>query len=894
MPKFSPSSLVELVSSADHPLGVKELLKLSGVHPGQQTALKRVLRELVRDGQLVKEGKRFKLSKSKQSEAVEVKEDGNAPRRMHRERFPEKKRQTVEGTLKIHPNGFGFVHPISGEGENIFVKPADAARALDNDRVVVELIGDDVERPSGRIVDVTSRTRQMVVGEYKQSRDRAWVESDIGPIEVPPTQLARPGDAVKVRLGVGRKVLSVQDRLTGEVAGSLGKMGDLSVEVLGIAYAQGFNEEFPAEVMDEADAIDTNVSEGEAREKGRRDVRSIPLVTIDGEDARDFDDAIWVDDHVQGYRLVVAIADVSHYVTEGSALDAEALRRATSVYLPGRVLPMLPERLSNGICSLKPDVDRLCMVADMVIDRRGQPISSELYPAVMKSAARCTYNEVHAVLSGEDVPHRNKFKPMFEKLLELSRLLTKMRLERGAIDFDILETRVELDDEGNPAQMVRRERLESHRIVEECMLAANETVARFFRERGVPTVNRYHAPPDEEKLAAFAALAGAHGLHVRDGGLSSKELNELLRQLEGHPEQRALNQLLLRSMMQAVYSSQHEGHYGLGAEDYLHFTSPIRRYPDLIVHRLLRQVWAGEEIDAEHLERQAVQSSERERAAMKVEREVVAFYSCLMVKDRVGEELPATVSGLSEHGFFAELEGLFIEGMVRPHGWKFDQRLYRGILGGGRVVKVGMPARVRIASVNLQARKIDFDLLELEGEEERARSAPPKRQVPLSEGKHARWQPGREQKGPRRHGGRDQGPRRDHGERPRHEDGKKRRERKEAREYKATRHEPQQQERKPPREHKATPHERHPPPQHQDTREHRKPWEEREERSEQPERSEAQQPVRRHPTRAEILAGTARRAAGRGDDRSGGRKGGGGKSGGGGGKRGGGPKGRRR
>ncbi|MBK7858742.1 MAG: VacB/RNase II family 3'-5' exoribonuclease [Archangiaceae bacterium] len=633
----------------------------------------------------------------------------------------------IEGTLKVHPNGFGFVHPSSGDGENIFVTPADAARALDNDRVLIELVRGRDGRSTGRIVEVKDRTRQMVVGTYRETKHGAVVETDIGLISVPRTQLARDGDAVKVRLGVGKSVLEVNDQLTGEVAGSLGKPGDMSVEVLGLAYAQGFHEEFPPQVMDEADRVGTTVSAAEAGEPGRRDVRDLGLVTIDGIDARDFDDAVWVADHARGYRLVVAIADVSHYVREGSSLDAEAFRRATSVYLPGRVLPMLPERLSNGICSLKPDEDRLCMVADMVLDRDGAPVSTELYPAVMRSKARCTYEEVHDVLAGKNVPHREKFRPLFEKLLELSKVLTKMRLMRGAIDFDISETKVELKEDGTPSHMARRERLESHRIVEECMLAANEAVARFFREHEVATVNRYHAPPDEEKLAAFAALAGAHGLNVKAGALSSRELNQVLRQLEGHPEQRALNQLLLRSMMQAVYSSQHEGHYGLGAEDYLHFTSPIRRYPDLIVHRLLRQVWGKRAVDDEKLEKQAVQSSERERAAMKVEREVVAFYACLMVRDRVGEEMNATVSGLSEHGFYAELEGLFIEGMIRPSGWKFDQQLYRGTLGGGKVVKVGLPLKVRLASVNLQARKIDLDILELEGAAVKVRPAEARR-----------------------------------------------------------------------------------------------------------------------------------------------------------------------
>jgi ribonuclease R len=256
----------------------------------------------------------------------------------------------------------------------------------------------------------------------------------------------------------------------------------------------------------------------------------------------------------------VAIADVSHYVREGTELDTEAVRRATSVYLPSRVLPMLPERLSNGICSLKPDVDRLCMVADMVIDRTGMTLESEVYPGVMRSAARCTYTEVHDVLNGQKVPGRTELKPHFDRLMTLAKTLTAMRLARGAIDFDLPEQKVELGEDGLPTRLVRRERWESHRLVEECMLAANEAVARFFREQNLPTVNRYHGDPDEERLDMFLTLLGAYGINVPSGDFTSKSLNDLLKQLEGHPEQRALIQLALRSMMQAVYSSKNTGH----------------------------------------------------------------------------------------------------------------------------------------------------------------------------------------------------------------------------------------------------------------------------------------------------------------------------------------------
>ncbi|QRK14094.1 ribonuclease R [Archangium violaceum] len=641
---------------------------------------------------------------------------------------------TVEGILHVHRDGYGFVHPSSGQGDNIFLPPQEAARALDNDRVIVEAWGRP-GRMEGRLLQVVGRTRQLAVGTYvDRGRRHALVipyDKNLqiqGNIRVPPTQMARDGDVVKVRLGIGAELLEPGEGLFGEVAGSLGKPGDPSTEVLSIAYSQGFSDEFPPEVMDEADRIRPVVTEEEARGEERRDLRQMALVTIDGEDARDFDDAVYAEPHPQGWRLVVAIADVTHYVREGTALDAEALRRATSVYLPDRVLPMLPERLSNGICSLRPEEDRLCMVADMVLDRSGRLVSSELYPGVMRSHARCTYNEVQDVLDGKDVPHRNAFKPHFERLMELARVLMRMRKERGAIDFNLPEHKVVMGEDGLPARMERRERKDSHRLIEECMLAANEAVAKFFADQGLPSVYRYHGEPDEEKLAVFAQLAQAYGFRLQAEELSSKELNAFMAQLQGHPEERALNQLLLRSMMQAVYTASDIGHYGLAAEYYLHFTSPIRRYPDLLVHRLLKAHWSrgGQERSPAQLEREeqlledmASQSSERERAAMQVEREVVSYYAALMMKDRLGEEFAATVAGIVEFGFFVELDDVHVEGLVRADslgfGARFDKTLHALTLPGGFRVRVGQKARVRLVNVNLALRRIEFEALEVAG-----------------------------------------------------------------------------------------------------------------------------------------------------------------------------------
>ncbi|MFZ5440768.1 MAG: ribonuclease R [Myxococcota bacterium] len=760
------------METAGRLVGLQELLRAGGFHPGEQTMLKRVLRELVKQGRLMRDGKRFgpaaptaeKKPQQKSGPAwggrkpgevraqAQVREKARPPAGKKRQasRFepeeqparrapkgPPKTRstrgKTVTGIIHHHRDGFAFVKPIVGqESEDLFIPPEEARKALDHDQVVVEVVPGREGRTMGRIVDVTSRTRQLMVGTYFEDERRAWVEPrerELGRVRVPKTQLARPGDAVKVRLGVGDTLLEPGSGLVGEVAGSLGSESDHSVEVLSVAFSKGFHDEFPPEVMDEADAISIEVSEKEAKGEHRRDLRKLPLITIDGEDARDFDDAVFCEVHPRGWRLVVAIADVSHYVRQDTALDAEALRRATSVYLPGRVLPMLPERLSNGICSLKPNVDRLCMVADMVIDRHGATLDSEIYPAVMRSAARCTYTEVHDVLNGKHVPGRTELKDHFERLYELSKTLTVMRLGRGAIDFDLPEQRVELGEDGLPLRLVQRMRWESHRLVEECMLAANEAVARFFREQELPTVNRFHGSPDEDRLDMFLKLLGAYGITVPPGEFTSKSLNAVLKQLEGHPEQRALNQLALRSMMQAVYSSRNAGHYGLGADDYLHFTSPIRRYPDLLVHRLLKELWKrGKkrpsqdqlEDEEERLEALAVQCSERERAAMQVEREVNQLYSCLLVKDRLGEEHAGTVAGLTENGFYVQLDELLVEGFVKGEtlfpDFEFDQSTYRMTFGNGLVVKVGQKCRALILSVNMERKQIDFQVQELEGE----------------------------------------------------------------------------------------------------------------------------------------------------------------------------------
>jgi ribonuclease R len=386
-----------------------------------------------------------------------------------------------------------------------------------------------------------------------------------------------------------------------------------------------------------------------------------------------------------------------------------------------QVLPMLPERLSNGICSLNPEVDRLCMVADLVVDARGETRSAEVYEAVMRSAARCTYTEVARVLAGERIPERERFRAGFELMAELQEKLTAMRRRRGAIDFDLPEAKIVLGKEGEVVAIEKRPRNRAHRIVEEFMLAANEAVARWFGARDLPTVYRVHGLPDEEKLAAFLDLARTHGFEVPEPPVGPLALNALLEKFHGHAQQRALNQLLLRAMMQAVYQTENIGHYGLAAEHYLHFTSPIRRYPDLLVHRLLKEEWAHRQGDtprrtaAPRLEELAVRSSERERAAMEAEREIASFYAALFMKDKVGERFEGVVSAVVEFGLFVELSRWFVEGLVKIEdlgGAPELDPVHHALVDRttGRAFRVGDKLRVEVVSASPARRRIELAL----------------------------------------------------------------------------------------------------------------------------------------------------------------------------------------
>ncbi len=636
----------------------------------------------------------------------------------------------VTGTLSVHRDGYGFVAPSTGSGPDVFVPARFLREAMHGDRVVVR-VERGGGRPEGRLVRVLDRAHQTVVGRYERGAGFGFVvpadrrlQQDIFIPEGAASD-ARPGQVVVARLDT---FPSKNRGPAGVVVEVLGDPNDPAVEILSIVHQHGLPDRFPAEVLKAAEEVSNTVLPEDL--KGREDLRELPFVTIDGETAKDFDDAVAVRSEGEGLiRLWVAIADVGHYVPEGGLLDREALTRGTSVYFPGRCIPMLPEPLSNGICSLNPRVDRLTLVAEMLFDAEGERRESRFYPAVIRSCARLTYTLVFHLLEGgalEDPDVPSTVPADLERMKELALRLMAMRRRRGSLDFDLPEAEVVLDLTGRTENIVRTVRTLAHRLIEEFMLAANEAVASFLTDRQAPHLYRVHEPPSLEKLQAFQGFLAHfnYGLTLSGDGVSARELQALLSEVEGKPEERMINQVLLRSMKQAHYDPENLGHFGLAAERYCHFTSPIRRYPDLVVHRVLREVLshggrlpAGRRADLERrLPGIGEQTSALERRAMEAERQVIDLKKCQFMADRVGEEFPGFVSGVQAFGFFVELAEFFVEGLVHISSleddfYHFEEERHR-LVGESRrrVFQIGDPIRVRVKNVSTERREIDFAL----------------------------------------------------------------------------------------------------------------------------------------------------------------------------------------
>jgi ribonuclease R len=647
------------------------------------------------------------------------------------------KLDVVTGTVQGHPDGYGFVVPDDG-GADLFLAPAEMRKALHGDRVTARRIGVDRRgRPEGAIVDVLASANKEVVGRLYEERGISFVVAENRRINqdilVPPEMrgAAKPGEVVVVEL---IEQPTAHREALGRVTQVLGRYTDPGMEIEIALRKHALPYEFDAAAKRQAARLPMEVRA--ADRKDRVDLTALPLVTIDGETARDFDDAVYCERRGNGFRLVVAIADVSHYVRDADALDRDARERGTSVYFPRRVIPMLPEALSNELCSLKPDVERLCMACDMAIDAHGRIRSYRFFPAVMRSRARLTYTQVWTWLSQPSQATTREAKallPHLAALHALYRVLADARAKRGAIDFETVELRLVFDQHGKIEAVVPEPRNEAHKLIEECMLAANVCAARYLIEQKHTTLFRVHEGPTPEKLEALREFLGGCALSLGGGDHPTpSDYARLLVAIRKRPDFDLLQTVLLRSLQQAVYSPVNAGHFGLGYDAYTHFTSPIRRYPDLLVHRCLKACLAGSTYrpSGASWPELGVQCSLTERRADEATRDVEAWLKCYFMQDKVGETFSGTVSGVAHFGLFVTLDGLNVDGLVHvtelPNDYFHFDAIHHRLVGErtGRVFRLADRLTVKLARVDLEQTKIDFELADADAEAQVAAAAP--------------------------------------------------------------------------------------------------------------------------------------------------------------------------
>lgn len=656
------------------------------------------------------------------------------------------KLDVVAGTVASHRDGFGFLTPDDG-GSDVFLPVQEMRAVLDGDRVAVRVSRGRGDRRAGTVVEILTRSRESLVGRYHREHGLGWV-ADTGrsPHRFLVTDRDRHGaeDGQLVKL----KILEYPDH-DHEARGSVVEvLGDPdSPAVLTSAAIEMFHipATWPTEVGTAASRLGTVVAERDKR--GRTDLRHLPLVTIDGADARDFDDAVYAEPVAGGWRLIVAIADVSHYVAPGGAIDAEARRRGTSVYFPDRVVPMLPEVLSNELCSLKSGVDRLCMVCDMQVDARGNVKGSTFHRGVMHSHARLTYGAVDSwrrgvgdgdarvagraatsadiaagVAAGGTAEVPARVRPVLENLYGVFACLYKARQRRGALDLDLPEIRIRLDAEGAIAGIAARPRNDAQRLIEECMIATNVEAARYLARHKLTTLYRVHAGPEGDKLEELRQLFQGLGIAVAEtAGRQPREINRVLGLIRDRPDFPMLATAVLRSMKQAVYQPKNAGHFGLALKAYAHFTSPIRRYPDLLVHRGIGHLLdggkpAGFPVGIAAAEQLGITTSMQERRAEEATRHVEARCKCLYMQEHVGESLDGVVTGVTHFGLFVMLRELLVDGLIHvtslPSDYYHLEPGGRGLVGErtGRTFRLGDDLRVTVARVNADDARIDLAL----------------------------------------------------------------------------------------------------------------------------------------------------------------------------------------
>jgi ribonuclease R len=636
------------------------------------------------------------------------------------------KADLIRGRVEGHPDGFGFLRPDDG-GADLFLSAKEMDKVLHGDKAIARVIGVDRKgRPEGKIVEVTERANRKIVGRAHQEHGVWFVVAEnrrlsqdilLAPPEKGDKKALKPvsGQVVVVEL---IEQPSKQSQPIGRLVEVLGNYADPGMEIEIALRKHDLPFEFSREALAETKKLPDEVRKADW--KDREDLTELPLVTIDGETAKDFDDAVFCERRGKGFRLIVAIADVSHYVATGGALDKDAFDRGNSVYFPRRVIPMLPEKISNGLCSLNPQVDRLCMVCDMDISGEGRIRHYRFYSAVMWSHARLTYNEVAAALYDKDAAARRKLEGLLQHLEDLDalfRVLVKARAKRGAIDFETLETRMVFDDHGKIERIEPTERNDAHRLIEECMLAANVCASDFLKEREHPALYRIHEGPTPERLVKLRDFLGTFGLSLGGGETpTAKDYAQLLDKIQGRPDKQLLQTVMLRSLRQAIYSPDNVGHFGLAYESYTHFTSPIRRYPDLMIHRAIKAVLAKSRYEPGDWSQMGLHCSATERRADEATRDVEAWLKCFYMQDRINEEFEGSISAVVPFGIFVALDSVFIEGLVHVSDlgadyFHFDEKAH-AMVGErtGKRYRLSDRVRVQLVRVSLDQNKIDFRL----------------------------------------------------------------------------------------------------------------------------------------------------------------------------------------
>jgi ribonuclease R len=694
--------ILNMLNEQGVPVPEEELAQLLDVARGERQALQRRLAAMERDGEIIRNRRNAICVASKLD--------------------------LTRGRVQGHPDGFGFVIPDEG-GPDLFLPFGEMQKVLHGDRVMARTSGTDRRgRPEGKIVEVLARAQQRIVGRLRSEHGVLMVVPEDKRISrdflIPAgeTSGAAPNQVVTVEVIVQP---SKHVQPVARVVEVLGNYADPGMEIEIALRKHDLPHVFSREVERQCALFPPGVTDIDWDD--RTDVRDLPLVTIDGETAKDFDDAVYAapltarrGKSKDGYRLVVAIADVSHYVAHGNAIDQEASSRGNSVYFPRRVIPMLPERLSNDLCSLNPHVERVCMVCDMTIAADGEIGKYKFYPAVMRSHARLTYSIVADIIenpSGENASRYRELVPQLGNLYALFKVLVKSRAERGAIDFETIETQIVFDDHGKIERIIPVHRNDAHRVIEECMLAANVCASDFLRRRKQPMLYRIHEGPTPEKLAALREFLRGFGLTLSGGDTpQAKDYAKLLARVKDRPDAQLLQTVMLRSLQQAVYSPDNVGHFGLAYESYTHFTSPIRRYPDLLVHRAIKAVLKRKRYTPGDWHVLGAHCSMTERRADEATRDVVNWLKSYYMRDKVGETFMGSISAVTAFGVFVALDQLYVEGLVHISELGNDYYHFEPLkhqLIGERTkqrYRLGDRLRVKLVRVDLDTSKIDFVL----------------------------------------------------------------------------------------------------------------------------------------------------------------------------------------